>query len=220
MYIVTDCVEKGLPPWTYILDYLFQHTANKNNVTGDEFPENLKLTKWSSAEERIEYARKLKPYMKSLDNDKRVEILNRYQSNFSDVEIPRNLMMTWDEIRQIKNAGVHIGSHSHTHPLLAKLKTGAEIYTELKTSFQLLEKNIGSPPVTISYPIGSYNETVKKISGEVGYKIGLAVNQQEYNSQKHDCFEIPRIELYNESLLKSKFRISGTIGNFNKMLKG
>jgi peptidoglycan/xylan/chitin deacetylase (PgdA/CDA1 family) len=219
MYIVTDCANTGLPPWTYILDFLFQYTTLNKNIQADKLPEFLKTNQWNNSEERLSYAGKLKPYMKSLSNGQRVEILNSYISCFSDVEIPKNLMMTWDEIREIQAEGVHIGSHSHTHPLLGKLESETKIRYELSESFQQLKNNTAVRPVTISYPIGSYNETVKKISGEIGYRIGLAVNQREYDSKKDGIYEIPRIELYNEPLLKSRFRINGAIAWVNSIMR-
>jgi peptidoglycan/xylan/chitin deacetylase (PgdA/CDA1 family) len=219
MYIVTNCAQTGLPPWTYILDYLFQHTGKLQNIAADGLPDTLKATTWASNEERLAYGSKLKPYLKTLGNTKRVDYLNRYIQHFNDVQVPANLMMSVDEIKYIHGEGIHIGSHTHTHPMLGRIESAEEVTAELTQSYSLLKQWLGVAPVTISYPIGSYNDTVKKLSAQAGYKIGLAVNQRGYNSEKNDIFEIPRIEVYNEPLLKSKLRINGTISWLQTLLR-
>jgi len=78
---------------------------------------------------------------------------------------------------------------------------------------------LGHFPTTISYPVGSYNETTKRISKEVGYKIGLAVNQNIYDPDKQDLFEIPRIELYNEPWWKTRLRITHTLENIKSIIR-
>jgi peptidoglycan/xylan/chitin deacetylase (PgdA/CDA1 family) len=90
-----------------------------------------------------------------------------------------------------------------------------EIKAELTESARLIEKNLGHFPKTISYPVGSYNETTIKLSREAGYSIGLAVKQRPYLPMTDSIFEIPRIELYNENWLKTVLRIT----NFLETIK-
>jgi hypothetical protein len=44
------------------------------------------------------------------------------------------------------------------------------------------------------------------------------VNRRLYNNKKDDLFEIPRIELYSESWLKTKMRVNGTISFIENLL--
>ncbi|CAN5336656.1 polysaccharide deacetylase family protein [soil metagenome] len=216
MYIVTDCVNKQSPPWTYILDYHFTHSKKLNIPFNlNLLPSHLKTTTFKDVKERMEFAKIFKPFLKTTPNQQRVELYETVISALNDVTIPDGLIMNWNELKQIKAEGIEIGSHSVSHPLLAKIETIAELTNELINSGQTIEKNLGHFPITISYPIGSYNEQVKKIASENGYKIGLAVNQISYQSKLHDQFEIPRIELYNESFFKTKLRISGIVQTIN-----
>jgi hypothetical protein len=79
---------------------------------------------------------------------------------------------------------------------------------------------LGYFPLTISYPVGSYNSTTIEQSQLAGYKIGLAVKQKVYDPFQDSNFEIPRIELYNESWLKTRLRIENVVGRVSKLLKG
>lgn len=219
MYVVTDCIEQQLPPWTYILDYHFIHSKIlKLQLDTALLPESLKNTSFSNTEARFQFAKQFKPYLKKLPNQTRVQLYNQVLASLNDVQAPSDLIMNWEELAVLKAEHIEIGSHTKSHPLLNKLETETEIKAEIKGSGELIAKHLGNFPKTISYPIGGYSETVKKVALESGYQLGLAVNQEIYHRDKNDRFEIPRIELYNESFLKCRLRISGIISIINKKL--
>jgi peptidoglycan/xylan/chitin deacetylase (PgdA/CDA1 family) len=134
---------------------------------------------------------------------------------YNDISIPSNLMMSWEDIIYLKNCGANIGSH--THPLMNNIELDLEIKNEFEISKKNLFEKLKESPITISFPVGSVNERIKKIARESGYKIGLAVRGEVFNSQLHDHFEIPRIELYEERMLKFILREKGVIQNSKKI---
>ncbi|MGE0636801.1 MAG: polysaccharide deacetylase family protein [Bacteroidia bacterium] len=220
MYLVTDCVESGIPPWTYVLDNAIVSTKkNKIEVDNSLFPEKLKYTAWKNETEKIAFAKKLKPFLKTVSNGTREKIYKQVIKSLDDVHSPEKLMMNWKEINEIKTAGTIIGSHTAKHPLLAKIETESEIENELKSSAEKIKEHIGEFPLTISYPIGNFDELVKNSAKKTGYKFGLAVEQKIYDSTKHDLFAVPRIELYNEPMLKTKLRINGTLEKIKNVLR-
>jgi peptidoglycan/xylan/chitin deacetylase (PgdA/CDA1 family) len=209
-YVATGCIDNNIPTWTYIVDHSFQNTrAEELTLDLDFVPEALKQNEFASEGGRLEIGGKLKPWMKNLSNHERQQVLARLQAAFADVEVPSNKMMNWRELQQMHNAGFAIGSHSVSHPLLASIKNEDELLFEVGESAKRIETELGVFPVTISYPIGSYDERVIALSKQVGYKIGLAVEQRFYNSGKDDRFAIPRVELHNEPMWKCRLRISG-----------
>ena len=177
----------------------------------DILPQKLKNTIWANNIERAQYAKILKPYLKTIPNKQRIDIYRQILSSFSDVELPRGLMMDWTEIKKVKNEDCAVGSHTISHPLLTKMDNLEDIRIELKMSREKIKKELDTYPVTISYPFGSYDHRVKEIAKNIGYKFGLAVNHRTYNSTTVDFFEIPRIEIYSESMFKTKLRINETI---------
>ena len=211
LFVVTNCVETGIPPWTYVLDYMFVHSSILENKVSNALPEEFSKAQWSSISDRVEYAKQLKPFLKECTNNYREKIVNLYIENFKDIVLPKDLLLTWDDIQYLHSRGVNIGSHSHTHPLLGKIEDESTIALEFKLSFDILSRKLGHDPVSISYPVGSVDERVKRIAREVGYKLGFAVKQQEYISDEQDIFEISRIELYDEGMFKTKLRANGVI---------
>jgi peptidoglycan/xylan/chitin deacetylase (PgdA/CDA1 family) len=218
-YVVTDCIDKNLPTWTYILDYVFQHTKKtKVDIFFSFLPAEIHIKELKSQQSRIEYVKKLKPILKKLKHSERIQVLTSIENSFDDVVVPK-IMMDWNDLKEIKNAGHNIGSHTKTHSMLGTMDDEEEIKKELLYSAQRIKEQLDYFPRTISYPVGSYNETTIKISREVGYELGLAVNQVPYNPKIHNQFEIPRIELYNEPWLKTILRIETIYGKLVKLVR-
>jgi len=220
MYVVTSCVESGTPPWTYILDNAIANTKkNKLVLETSLLPLELRNVSWKNETEKIAFAKKFKLFLKLVPDSVRRKLFEQTINSLVEVEAPQNLMMNWKEICEIKTSGTLIGSHTHSHPLLAKIDNESEIENELILSAKKIKENIGEFPLTISYPIGSFDNRIKRLSKKSGYKFGLAVEQKVYESEKQDLFEVPRIELYNEPMLKTKLRINGTLEKIKKVLR-
>jgi len=205
-YVVTDCINRDIPTWTYLVDYAFQRTKNETIYFHPLYvPDDFKKI---SLNDKSKIS-KIKPWMKKLSNTMRVEIVSNILDQCKDVKLPDNKMMSWDDVRQLKVAGFTIGSHSHTHPMLAALESEKEIEDELHISAAILQKELGEKPLTISYPIGSFDERVIQLSKSAGYQFGLAVKQKAFNYAEDSLLTIPRIELYQESWWKVQLRING-----------
>ena len=217
-YVVTDCIEKNIPTWTHILEYYFQNTRISNiNLIFDFLPLDLQVIALSTEKDRLEYIRKLKPFLKTLSHEKRDLVLKRITETYKDVNLPR-LMMDWQDLLKLYNSGHYIGSHTVSHYMLGSMTDENEIRNELLRSAEMIQKHLGYFPRSISYPIGSYNDTTIRLSKEVGYSIGLAVKQQMYDPAKDSIFEIPRIELYNENWFKTKMRITNLLETIKKTI--
>ena len=209
-YVVTDCIDRNIPTWTYIVDHLLQNTGKKTIKLDQEFvPDSLRQNSFNNYGEKLSVGSRLKPWMKSLSNDKRQIIMKDLQVAFDDVTPPIDKMMSWEDLRSMKSAGYIIGSHSVSHPLLATIQDEKELYNELNGSGIRIQEKLGQFPSTISYPVGSFDDRVINLSQQAGYKIGLAVKQEFYNTEKDNQFAVPRVELYNEPLWKCKLRMAG-----------
>jgi peptidoglycan/xylan/chitin deacetylase (PgdA/CDA1 family) len=78
--------------------------------------------------------------------------------------------MSWDEVRQLRDAGMHIGGHTINHPMLARLPVD-EQEREIVGCKDRLEAELGEPMRYFSYPYGSrdsFNENTRRILAEHG----------------------------------------------------
>jgi peptidoglycan/xylan/chitin deacetylase (PgdA/CDA1 family) len=59
--------------------------------------------------------------------------------------------LTWSEIRELRQAGIHFGSHTVNHPKLLELDW-PEIESEISDSKANIEQRLGEPVTTFCYP--------------------------------------------------------------------
>lgn len=217
LYVITDCVNSNVPPWTYLFNHLLLNSKISSlEIDSIEIPDSLKNNSWKNEEEKIACIKRFSPVLKTISDEEKERIMSRVQTQIKDVETPKGLMLSWDEIKVIKSEGIEIGSHSGNHPALSRHLNLDTVRYELIRSGEEIKEAIGKFPIAISYPFGIYNNEVKKIAKEVGYKMGLTVLPKPY-SCKDDQFEIPRIELYSESFFRSRMRINGKLQAFKNI---
>jgi peptidoglycan/xylan/chitin deacetylase (PgdA/CDA1 family) len=89
--------------------------------------------------------------------------------------------LTWDQLAEMRDAGVDIQSHTVSHSSLnaRKGKTDEEYLAWLKSeivgSKEMLEKNLGIQVKAFAYPYGLHNETVRNVVKEAGYEVAFTV---------------------------------------------
>jgi peptidoglycan/xylan/chitin deacetylase (PgdA/CDA1 family) len=84
-------------------------------------------------------------------------------------------MMTWDDVRALRAAGMGIGSHTAGHRVLQTLAP-ADLVSELKASRTTLEEQLGEPVTTIAYPVGksiAKFPAVRQALADTGYELGF-----------------------------------------------
>jgi peptidoglycan/xylan/chitin deacetylase (PgdA/CDA1 family) len=221
MFVTTECIDKNIPTWTYVLDYLFENTkqlALKDfDATG--LPEKFAVAKWQSNKDRIVYGKIIKQQLKWVPASVRNKTIDTVITSFDDVQLPNGMMMTWEDVKQINTAGYTVGSHSVSHPTLATIENDEELDYELQHAATQLKEKAGISSSVFSYPCGSYDSRVEEHTRKAGYKAGLAVDRQLYQPKQDGIFAVPRIELYNEHWQKSKMRMNGTISFIEKIIK-
>lgn len=74
-------------------------------------------------------------------------------AQFSGAKMPDNLMMRSEEVRAMHAAGMQIGAHTVSHPILATLDANAA-RQEIVQSRERLEALIGAPVRSFAYPNG------------------------------------------------------------------
>ncbi|EME99512.1 polysaccharide deacetylase family protein [Streptomyces mobaraensis NBRC 13819 = DSM 40847] len=85
-----------------------------------------------------------------------------------------DLMLTWEQVRELAEAGAEIGGHSHTHPQLDQLPD-AGLAFELGQCREILTGELGRPPVSFAYPYGYSTRRVRQAVRSAGFGISLAV---------------------------------------------
>ena len=106
--------------------------------------------------------------------------------------------MNWDQLREVAERGVEIGSHTVSHPHLTGL-TDAELERELADSRARIEAELGRPVRLLAYPYGEHDARVQAAVQRAGYSAAFA--QWPGSSIRND-FALPRVSVYRADSLR------------------
>jgi peptidoglycan/xylan/chitin deacetylase (PgdA/CDA1 family) len=93
-------------------------------------------------------------------------------------ELGDRVLMTWDQVKSLRKAGMSIGSHSHAHRVLQTLPPGA-LRADLELARALLEGHLGEPVRTIAYPVGNSiaaEPLIRQAVAASGYELGFTTD--------------------------------------------
>ncbi len=109
--------------------------------------------------------------------------------------------MNEDQIKEISQNNIEIGSHTLNHRYLNTLND-EELERELKESKSKLEKIVNKPVLSISYPFGKYNKRVLKYAKKY-YKYGVQQINNSFKESEFRDFTLQRINIYKTDSRKS-----------------
>lgn len=109
--------------------------------------------------------------------------------------------MKWEEIKELRDNGMIIGSHGITHKILMGLKD-KDLDYEIKASKRFMEDNLGHSIDYFSVPRGFYNKKIIEKAKEAGYKAIFTSNVKD-----DDGFRIGRISVKSHWDIKSFNRV-------------
>jgi len=131
--------------------------------------------------------------------------------------IGRENFLTRDEILEMHKNNISFGGHSRTQRYLPEIKSKRDLINEIAGCKRLLEARFKMPVDYFCYPIGGFNEEIKKIVEESGYKAACTTNRG-FDKLNRDLFELKRIKVTNSdaSLIHFWGKLSGYYNLFRK----
>ena len=173
--------------------YHFAHTRNPSvRVTDDQGEVHLFRTSENGA------AQGLKALLKRVPGSTRSKILSELEGGDAPAEAISSRAeyrpCTWDQVREMADAGISIGAHTVTHPILSRIETEEETYREIVESKVCLERQIQKDVDLFAYPNGM-PEDIDRVS--VGYVRehfkGAVTASLGLNNPGADVFQLRRL---------------------------
>lgn len=125
-----------------------------------------------------------------------------------ETRLASELVMTWDDVRKLRDLGMDIESHTRSHRVLQTMDV-IQLTDELAGSRADIEREVGAPARTIAYPVGysirhipMIKQAVERAGYKVGFTSGTGVN---YLRRDMDPMDIRRVAMARELSL-SMFR--------------
>lgn len=162
----------------------------------------------NSSSNRAKVAALLNGRIKYLPDSQRSECICEIVAR-SGVEIPKNLMMTSDQVRQLRNAGMVVGGHTCSHPILASLDED-RARSEIVLGKHKLEEILGEPIDLFAYPNGQpgldFLPGHAKIVRDAGFKAAFTT-AWGVSRRETDPFQLPRFTPWDTKRNTFMFRL-------------
>lgn len=113
-----------------------------------------------------------------------------------EADHPELQPLTWEMVAEMAEAGVTIGSHTRSHPILTH-ESRERMREELRASREALEVRLGRPVRHFAYPDGGFDESVVDEVAAAGY--GHAYTTCGHRSARHPGLTVPRRLLWENS---------------------
>jgi len=181
-------------------DMVIELVKNYQGDTIDFKNHSLGLCEVTSVEHKVVCVNKLLNEFKYIPTAERYSRIEKLAVELG-MEMPRNLMMSEEELVNISARGVEIGAHTINHPILNKINPD-QAYKEILGSKERLENLIGKPVDYFAYPNGKpdvdYNKYHVQIVEEVGFKAAFTT-EPAIAKRTNDFYQLPRIGPWHAS---------------------
>ena len=101
--------------------------------------------------------------------------------------------INWDQIRKLKEEGVVIGAHSHTHAHMPDISI-EEVRDEIETSNRIFLKELGEIPTLFAFPYGETTDEIIELVKEFKFKVAFGQHSGIIN-ETSNMYYLPRFSL-------------------------
>jgi peptidoglycan/xylan/chitin deacetylase (PgdA/CDA1 family) len=193
VFVVTEFVEGTAWLWTDKPRYLTAHAAPQSFEIGIE-GHTLRLG-LNGAASRAVAAGLINAALKPLSEEARDALIDDLALMLG-VKIPERPpaeygAINWSQAREMSDAGVEIGSHTLTHPILTGLSADrlrAEVELSRERIQNALERNVE----TFCYPNGDYDLRTQREVARAGYQLAVTTDVG-LNNERNDPLALRRI---------------------------
>jgi peptidoglycan/xylan/chitin deacetylase (PgdA/CDA1 family) len=121
--------------------------------------------------------------------------------------------LSWSQVRELRDAGMSIGSHTWSHRNLARLSMAAA-EDELRRSREVLEERLRQPVRSVAYPWGSLRRHVtdETFAGarRAGYELGV-ISLPRAIRESDGALRVPRLGVGADPVERVCAKVSGAI---------
>ena len=160
---------------------------------------------------KIETTLEMLKSLQEADKEKALKELKDLLKNNSKEDVSKRLLLTWDEVAEMRRSNIAFGSHTRTHAILTKVSK-EKAREEILGSKLEIERRLSTACWAFCYPNGDSNPRVKEMVKEY-YKCAFTTERM-FVRPGSDPLSLGRIAIHNDmTCTKPLFacRISGLL---------
>jgi peptidoglycan/xylan/chitin deacetylase (PgdA/CDA1 family) len=196
-FLATGFLDRPKAPWWDEMAWMVNHATPQVIETGDWFPGNLSLRQ---SDKQASIAKLVAHYklLPDTDGERFLEhVAQATGSGRCPPECAAGLWMTWDMARDLRSAGMSIGGHTVTHPVLARLSADRQ-REEIASCAYRLHDELKIKMTSFAYPVGSpdtFTDLTKRILRECEVETAFSFHGGYAAPSSMDPLAVPRIHI-------------------------
>ncbi len=152
----------------------------------------------ASSSDRIAAYREVRGALKAGPHDDIEDRLGELEAELTDpgapVGAPGGRSLDWATLRDLRAAGLALGSHTRTHPLLTRVGDPA-LVDEISGGAEDLARETGSDLAAFAYPSGAFDDRVVAAARDAGIRIAFTTERGVNDLRDGDWLRLTRINL-------------------------
>lgn len=209
IFLATGHISTGKPFWWTKVDNAVQNTP----LTELEL-NGLGRYSLQSTQDRVQAIFMIIDKLNETGEEEKNFLIEKLLS-ISGIDIPADLakerILSWDEMREMKDDGISFGAHSVTHPILTHVPLEQAKF-EIIQSKKDIEENLGQPVTAFAYPNGIFNTEIAEFVQESSFACAVSVSPGRLISRQDNPYRLSRIAGL-ENFSKSKVMLCGLWGD-------
>jgi peptidoglycan/xylan/chitin deacetylase (PgdA/CDA1 family) len=212
-FLPTAFVGTGRLPWWDEIAYIVKRSRNMRICL--DFPEPMTF---DLARDGVDWCimHILRVYKQPSmqDHNRFVEALEKACESSRPLGDAERCFLSWDEARQMQEAGMAFGSHTHTHEILSKLPSERQ-HEEVYVSREILQYELRRNIDTLAYPVGApdaFSENTVETLRQAGYRAAFSFYGGFNRPGTMRPFDIRRCGIDGQS--QARLRLQTALGTF------
>jgi peptidoglycan/xylan/chitin deacetylase (PgdA/CDA1 family) len=144
-------------------------------------------------EQRAQALRSLDAHLKAIPHSELLALVERLCDELG-APPASSTVLGWDDLRRLAQAGVTLGAHTRTHPLLTRISPN-EARAEVAGSLDDLKREIGAVLPILAYPAGAFNDAVVAEMRQIGLALAFTTVKGSNDLRTADRLRLRRINV-------------------------
>ncbi|MFC1938434.1 polysaccharide deacetylase family protein [Chloroflexota bacterium] len=193
IFLTTGHIGTANPFWWDKVGYIIKNTKQATFELDELGAYSLR-----SNGSRLKTISRIVEGLKKVEDEKKELLIERLMTTLG-MQLPANLgkelILSWDDVREMNDGDIAFGAHSITHPILTKLSLKQAEY-EIVQSKKDIEEKLNRVVTAFSYPNGQFsdfNSQIKKILKKSSFTCAFTTIPRMI-TPGIDLYELPRID--------------------------
>jgi peptidoglycan/xylan/chitin deacetylase (PgdA/CDA1 family) len=213
IFITTGNITTGEMFWWDKVNYIIYHSS-RNQLQLEELDDYSTQSDLEKNNASLAIVKRLA----KLQGEQRQYLVKKLLKNHGgdiSTNLGKELLLSWDEVKEMSSNGIDFGSHTVSHLVLPD-SPEEQIRWEIVRSKKDIEEKIKKKVVGFSYPHGHFNNRIIKLIQESGYSCAVSVFPSKLVSSKDNIYKLSRIEA-SEDFDKNKIFFCGLGGDLHQI---